>query len=102
MDAYLIQVVDYLLSQSWQIAILAVAAALTTFLLRHRSAHVHYPLWLIVLAKCLVPPLSRLSGFRCPTMLSRAICETYTQVVWSTSWFRFDLGRTRTLRWNEN
>jgi ankyrin repeat protein/beta-lactamase regulating signal transducer with metallopeptidase domain len=57
MNAYLIQVVDYLLSQSWQIALLTVVVALITFLLRHKSAHVRYLLWLIILAKCLVPPL---------------------------------------------
>jgi len=57
MDAYLNRVVWYLAAQSWQIAVLAAAVAVVTFALRHRSAHVRYLLWLIVLAKCLVPPL---------------------------------------------
>ncbi|MHC4433200.1 MAG: M56 family metallopeptidase, partial [Planctomycetota bacterium] len=57
MDAYIKQVVDYLLSQSWQIAVITVLVALITFLLRNKSAHVRYLLWLIVLIKCLVPPL---------------------------------------------
>ncbi|MHC4702238.1 MAG: M56 family metallopeptidase, partial [Planctomycetota bacterium] len=57
MDAYIEQVVDYLLSQSWQIAILTAVVALVTFLLRNRSAHIRYLLWLVVLAKCLVPPM---------------------------------------------
>jgi ankyrin repeat protein/beta-lactamase regulating signal transducer with metallopeptidase domain len=57
MDAYLNQTVRYLAAQSWQIAVLTAAVAAITFALRHRSAHVRYLLWLIVLAKCLVPPL---------------------------------------------
>jgi len=57
MNIYLRQFVDYLLNQSWQIAILAMVVALLVFLLRNKSAHVRYLLWLIVLAKCLVPPL---------------------------------------------
>jgi ankyrin repeat protein/beta-lactamase regulating signal transducer with metallopeptidase domain len=57
MDLLLTQITDYLLAQSWQIAVLTIAVAVTSFLLRNRSAHVRYLLWLIVLAKCLVPPL---------------------------------------------
>ena len=56
MDAYLNDVVRYLAAQSWQIAVLTVAVVTATFALRHRSAHVRYLLWLIVVAKCLVPP----------------------------------------------
>ena len=47
----------YLISQSWQIALLTIIIALASFALRNKSAHVRYLLWLIVLAKCLVPPL---------------------------------------------
>ena len=50
-------ITDYLVRQSWQIAVLAFAVAMVSLLLRNRSAHVRYLLWLIVLAKCLVPPL---------------------------------------------
>jgi len=57
MESWLIQITNYLLAQSWQIAILAIAVAFASILLRNRSAHVRYLLWLIVLAKCLVPPL---------------------------------------------
>ena len=57
MDAYLNEVVRYLLGQSWQIAVLVAGVAAVTFVLRNRSAHVRYLLWMIVLAKCLVPPL---------------------------------------------
>jgi len=56
MEAYAKQVASYLFAQSWQIALLAVVVGLISFALRHRSAHVRYLLWLIVLAKCLVPP----------------------------------------------
>jgi len=57
MDNYLTQIMDYLKTQSWQIAVLVVVVAGVALLLRNRSAHVRYLLWLIVLAKCLVPPL---------------------------------------------
>ncbi|MBL7185067.1 MAG: ankyrin repeat domain-containing protein [Phycisphaerae bacterium] len=57
METYLTQITNYLLMQSWQIAVLVVVIAAATFALRNRSAHVRYLLWLIVLAKCLVPPL---------------------------------------------
>ena len=57
MDAYVNQVTDYLLRQSWQIALLAIIVGLISFALKNKSAHIRYLLWLIVLAKCLVPPL---------------------------------------------
>ena len=57
MDAFLSEAVRYLTAQSWQIAVLTLVVAAATFALRRRSAHVRYLLWLIVLAKCLVPPL---------------------------------------------
>ena len=52
----LTQVTDYLLAQSWQIAILVLVTAIINYLLRHKSAHIRYLIWLIVLAKCVVPP----------------------------------------------
>jgi beta-lactamase regulating signal transducer with metallopeptidase domain/regulation of enolase protein 1 (concanavalin A-like superfamily) len=57
MQDYLTQLIDYLLRQSWQIAVLVLLIAAVSWLLRNRSAHTRYLLWLIVLAKCLVPPL---------------------------------------------
>lgn len=57
METYFIQITNYLLTQSWQIAVLVVVIAAATVALKNRSAHVRYLLWLIVLAKCLVPPL---------------------------------------------
>ena len=56
MNAYASHVVSYLLAQSWQIALLAGMVGLISLTLRNRSAHLRYLLWLIVLAKCLVPP----------------------------------------------
>ncbi|MFC1763443.1 ankyrin repeat domain-containing protein [Planctomycetota bacterium] len=47
----------YLISQSWQIVLLTLIIAMASFALRNKSAHVRYLLWLIILAKCLVPPL---------------------------------------------
>jgi len=57
MENYLTQITNYLLTQSWQIAVLVAVIAAVTLALKNRSAHVRYLLWLIVLAKCLVPPL---------------------------------------------
>lgn len=56
MNLYLTELVRYLIAQSWQIAVLTLAVAAATWALRHKTAHVRYLLWLIVLAKCLVPP----------------------------------------------
>jgi len=56
MENYLTHFTDYLLAQSWQIAVLVVVVAAVSWLLKNKSAHVRYLLWLIVLAKCLVPP----------------------------------------------
>ncbi|MHC4539644.1 MAG: ankyrin repeat domain-containing protein [Planctomycetota bacterium] len=61
MDAYVNSVARYLFAQSWQIALLAVIAGLISLALRNRSAHIRYLLWLIVLAKCLVPPMYSVS-----------------------------------------
>jgi len=57
MQTYLDNLTNYLLTQSWQIAVLVVAITAATWLLRNKSAHIRYLLWLIALAKCLVPPL---------------------------------------------
>lgn len=56
MHLYLTELMRYLATQSWQIAVLALVMAGLTSALRHKTAHVRYLLWLIVLAKCLVPP----------------------------------------------
>ncbi len=56
MEDTLIQITNYLLTQSWQVAVLVVVVAILNLALRNKSAHVRYLLWLIVLAKCLVPP----------------------------------------------
>ncbi|MHC4239096.1 MAG: M56 family metallopeptidase [Planctomycetota bacterium] len=60
METLLTHITDYLLMQSWQIALLVVAVAGVSYAARNRSAHVRYLLWLIVLAKCLVPGLYRI------------------------------------------
>ncbi|MFZ2149018.1 MAG: ankyrin repeat domain-containing protein [Sedimentisphaerales bacterium] len=57
METYLTRVTDYLLTQSWQIALLVVVIAAVSLALKNKSAHVRYLLWLIVIAKCLAPPL---------------------------------------------
>jgi ankyrin repeat protein/beta-lactamase regulating signal transducer with metallopeptidase domain len=57
MDTILIRITDYLLTQCWQIVLLVVVIASVNFLLKNKSAHIRYLLWLIVLAKCLMPTL---------------------------------------------
>jgi len=57
MEPLLTQITHHLFRQSWHIALLIAAVAVVAYLARNRSAHVRYLLWLIVLAKCLVPPL---------------------------------------------
>ncbi|MEN6574851.1 MAG: M56 family metallopeptidase [Phycisphaerales bacterium] len=57
MNATLSRIADYLWSQSWQVAMLVAAIGLVNYLLRNRSAHARYLLWLLVPAKCLVPPV---------------------------------------------
>ena len=48
---------SYLLTQSWQIAVVFLLVATACWLLRNASVHWRYLLWCVVLAKCLVPPL---------------------------------------------
>jgi beta-lactamase regulating signal transducer with metallopeptidase domain len=48
---------SYLLTQSWQIAVVFILVAIACWLLRNASAHWRYLLWCVVLAKCLAPPL---------------------------------------------
>ncbi len=56
MSVFLTQIGKFMLVQSWQITLLVLIVAFVTFLLRNASAHVRYLLWLMVLAKCLIPP----------------------------------------------
>lgn len=57
METMLIQITNYLLARSWQIAVLVIVIAALSLLMKNKSAHIRYLLWLIVLAKCLLPPL---------------------------------------------
>lgn len=57
MDRILTGIAEYLWSQSWQIALLVAVVALVNRVLHNRSAHVRYLLWLLIVAKCLVPPV---------------------------------------------
>jgi hypothetical protein len=56
MNAYASHIGSYLFAQSWQIALVVGMVGLIVLALRNHSAHLRYLLWLIVLAKCLVPP----------------------------------------------
>lgn len=71
MEAHLTEMVKYLAAQSWQIAIVTVVVAIVTFVLGRRSAHVRYLLWLIVVVKCLVPPVHVTTLRVLPAVLER-------------------------------
>jgi beta-lactamase regulating signal transducer with metallopeptidase domain len=50
-------IADYLINQSWQVVTVFALVAAACWGLRKASAHCRYLLWLVVLAKCLVPGL---------------------------------------------
>ena len=52
---------DYLLGQGIQIAALFAAVWIVCFLLRGRSAHLRYLLWLLVIGKCIFPSVVKVS-----------------------------------------
>jgi beta-lactamase regulating signal transducer with metallopeptidase domain len=51
------RLLDILWLQSWQIAVLFGLVGVACLFLRRASAHWRYLLWLVVLVKCLVPPV---------------------------------------------
>jgi len=80
------QVTNYLWTQSWQIAALIVAIAVVTLILKNKSAHVRYLLWLLVLAKCFVPPLltiplAVLPQQQIPEPVTETVIETHAVTV---------------------
>jgi len=50
-------IAEYVWSQSWQVTLLVVVIAGVNRAMRNRSAHARYLLWLLVPAKCLIPPV---------------------------------------------
>lgn len=57
MEHVLTETANFLLRQSWQIPVVFALVATACWALGKASAHWRYLLWLVVLAKCLVPPL---------------------------------------------
>ena len=57
MGNILTQITDYLLTQSWQIAMLVLVIAAVSLSLKNRSSHIRYLLWVVILGKCLLPSL---------------------------------------------
>lgn len=53
-------VIDFLTAQSLHVLVLFALVLAVTIPLRGRSAHIRYLLWLLIVAKCLVPPLHTL------------------------------------------
>lgn len=76
MEAVLTRAADYLWRQSWQIALLIIVVALTSWALRNRSAHVRYLLWLLVLAKCLTPPVVQVPLAVLPDQTAASVART--------------------------
>jgi ankyrin repeat protein/beta-lactamase regulating signal transducer with metallopeptidase domain/Tol biopolymer transport system component len=89
MDAYLNELVRYLVAQSWQIAVLTMVVAVAACVLWRRSAHVRYLLWLIVLAKCLVPPLYMVPVRVLPETVPERIPPILSGAVWADEHFTF-------------
>jgi len=61
MSSSLTGITDYLINQSAHIVVLFFAIAMVCFALKKKTAHVRYLLWLIIIAKCLVPSLLTVS-----------------------------------------
>jgi prepilin-type processing-associated H-X9-DG protein len=80
MNQMLAPITEYLWSQSWQIALLVSVVAAMTRLLRGRSAHLRYLLWLLVLAKCLVPPAFHVGLPILPPAGEAAMATPYEQL----------------------
>ncbi len=57
MGNILTQITDYLMTQSWHIAMLALVIGAVSLLLKNRSSHIRYLLWVVILGKCLLPSL---------------------------------------------
>ena len=54
-------ILDFLATQSLHLLILFALVLTATALLRGRSAHIRYLLWLLIIAKCFTPPLHTLA-----------------------------------------
>ncbi len=59
-------VLEFLWAQSWQISFAVIGVGAVCIALRRASAHWRYLLWLVVLVKCLVPPIWSISLFEVP------------------------------------
>lgn len=57
MESALNAIAGFLIQQSWQILVVFTLALAGSWALRKASAHWRYLLWLVVIAKCLTPPL---------------------------------------------
>lgn len=60
MKSILDAVAGFLVQQSWQIPIVVGLVVLACWVLRNATAHWRYLLWMVVIAKCLMPPLVNL------------------------------------------
>jgi len=61
----------FLVVQSLQIAFVFLLAFASSWLLRNASAHWRYLLWLVVVAKCLTPPIVSLPLALLPAEINR-------------------------------
>jgi beta-lactamase regulating signal transducer with metallopeptidase domain len=57
MQSFLNTVAGFLVEQSWQISIVVGLVLVACWILRNASAHWRYWLWLVVIAKCLMPSM---------------------------------------------
>lgn len=61
MNTWLDSIAEFIVQQTWQLTIVFGLVLAACWLLRSASAHWRYLLWLIVVVKCLMPPLVKLS-----------------------------------------
>lgn len=85
-------------SQAWQVTLLIVAVALLVRLAGRNRPHLAHAMWLVVLAKCLTPPLwSSPSGIFCWLQGERSQAVAASDAT-SSSHLSFDRGDTRSQR----
>ena len=78
MELMLSNMMNYLFTQSAHLAGLFMIVALLVWLLRNKSAHVRYLLWLLILAKCLLPPLMTIPLAVLPEKSESTVVEPIT------------------------
>ncbi len=86
MELVLYKAADFLMNQSVHLAGLFVLVAVLARLLRNRSAHLRYLLWLLILIKCFVPPVVTVPLAVLPNELPAVSEEIHNLPIEQTNW----------------